>query len=239
MENIKLDALFFGSHPDDVELTCGGTVIKLTEDGKKVGICDLTRGELSTRGNNILREKETKKASSLLGISLRLNLKIKDGDIQNNQLNRLKIIKILRQYKPVIVFAPYPNDRHPDHINASNLIREAVYYSGLRKILTTNLKEYRPKKIFYYRHAYDIPVSFIVDISDTFEQKMKVISCYESQFYSTKKSKEPETFISSKLFLYDIESKARYYGFKIGSEFGEPFYCSENIKINSQNLFEI
>jgi bacillithiol biosynthesis deacetylase BshB1 len=179
------------------------------------------------------------KAGKTMNITARYNLNLKDGDIQNNFANRLKIIKLLRTYKPGIVFAPYPNDRHPDHINASNLIREAVYYSGLRKISTPKMEAFRPKKIFYYRHAYEIPVSFIVDISDVFEKKMEVIKCYESQFYSVKKSKEPQTYISSKIFSYDIESKARFFGFKIGVEFGEPFYSPENLKINSKNLFEI
>jgi N-acetylglucosamine malate deacetylase 1 len=239
LKNKKLDALFFGSHPDDIELTCGGTVIKLAEDGKNVGICDLTQGELSTRGNLQTRKKETENANKVMGISFRENLKLKDGDIQNTYTNRLKIIKILRTYKPEIVFAPYPNDRHPDHINASNIIRESVYYSGLKKIIIPKLEAYRPKKIFYYRHAFEIPVSFVVDISDTFEKKMKTIKSYDSQFYSVNKKNERETYISSKLFYYDIETKARFFGFKIGVEFGEPFYCYENLKINSKNLFEI
>ena len=239
MKNKKLDALFFGSHPDDIELTCGGTLIKLVEDGKNVGICDLTRGELSTRGNLQTRKKETENANKVMRISFRENVKLKDGDIQNTYGNRLKIIKIIRIYKPEIVFAPYPDDRHPDHINASNIIRESVYYSGLKKIVNPKTEAYRPKKIYYYRHVYEIPVSFIVDISDTFERKMKAIKCYDSQFYSLNKKSESETYISSKLFYYDIESKARYYGFEIGTEFGEPFYCEENLKINSKNLFEI
>jgi bacillithiol biosynthesis deacetylase BshB1 len=239
LKNKKLHALFFGSHPDDIELTCGGTLIKLVDDGKNAGICDLTQGELSTRGNLQIRKKETENANKTMGISCRENLKLKDGDIQNTYANRLKIIKILRIYKPEIVFAPYPDDRHPDHINASNIIRESVYYSGLKKIVIPKTEAYRPKKIYYYRHAFEIPVSFIVDISDTFEKKMKAIKCYDSQFYSVNKKSEPETYISSKLFYYDIESKARYHGFKIGTEFGEPFYCPENLKINSKNLFEI
>ena len=221
-----------------MELNCGGTVIKLVESGKNTGIADLTAGELSTRGNLKLRKKETDSATRLLGISFRENLNISDGNIENNPLNRLKIIEVIRKYKPDIVFAPYPHDRHPDHVNASRLVREAFFYSGLIKIKTGNLSAYRPKKIFYYKNAYDMPVSFIIDVSSSFRKKKEVLKCYATQFYD-KESKEPETLISSKLFDFEIEARARHYGFKIGTEFGEPYFSYENIKINSENLFSI
>lgn len=237
---MKLDALFIGSHPDDIELTCGGTVCKLAYSGKKTGIIDLTRGELSTRGNLAQRKKETDKASKVLGIKVRKNLGLKDGNIINNSDNRKKLIKLIREFHPEIVFAPYPSDRHPDHINASNLIREAVFYSGLRKIVTGNLKAYRPKKVFYYRHAYDIPVSFIMDVSDSIGKKLEAIKCYGSQFYNPKYSKkEPETYISSRRFLDDIITRAKFFGFKIGAEYGEPFFCYEEMKMDGKILFEI
>jgi N-acetylglucosamine malate deacetylase 1 len=237
---MKLDALFIGSHPDDIELICGGTVCKLVKSGKNVGIIDLTKGELSTRGNLAQRKMETEKASKALGIKVRKNLGLKDGNIINNIENRKKLIKLIREFQPEIVFAPYPSDRHPDHINASNFIREAFFYSGLRKILTGKLSAYRPKRVFYYRHAYDIPISFIMDVSDVFEKKIDAIKCYDSQFYSTKYSKkEPETYISSKSFMLDIETRARFFGFKIGVEFGEPFFCYENLKVNSEMLFDL
>jgi bacillithiol biosynthesis deacetylase BshB1 len=237
---MKLDALFIGSHPDDIELTCGGTVCKLVKSGKKAGIIDLTKGELSTRGNLEQRKKETEKASKVLGIKIRKNLGLKDGNIINNIENRKKLIKLIREFQPEIVFAPYPSDRHPDHINASYFIREAVFYSGLRKIVTGKLPAFRPKKIFYYRHAYDIPVSFIMDVSDVFEKKIEAIKCYDSQFYNPKYTKkEPETYISSRRFLLDIETRARFFGFKIGSEFGEPFFCYESLKMNGKMVFEI
>jgi N-acetylglucosamine malate deacetylase 1 len=235
---LKLDALFFGAHPDDVEITCGGTVINLVKAGMKTGIADLTEGELSTRGNFKTRKAETLKASTILGINVRENLGFEDGKIQNFSGNRLNIIGLLRKYRPSIVFAPYPNDRHPDHINASNLIRESVFYSGLKKIELENLEPHRPSKIFYYRHNNDIPISFIVDISGTFESKLNSIKAYKSQFYN-KKSKEPETFISSKLFIEEIETRAKFFGFKIGVKYGEPFWCAESIKLNAKSLFEI
>ncbi len=238
---MKLDALFVATHPDDIEITSAGTAIKLIKDGKKVGIVDLTKGELSTRGNLKTRKTETENASRVMGIHYRKNLNLKDGNIQNTHANRLKLIKIIRETRPDILFAPYESDRHTDHINASSFIRESAFQSGLRKILTGKEKAFRPKHVFYYRHAYDFQASFIVDISDVFNQKMKAIECYKSQFFSPSKvsKKEPETFISSKLFWEDLVTRARFFGFKIGAEFGEPFYCYEDIKISAKNLFEI
>jgi bacillithiol biosynthesis deacetylase BshB1 len=236
--NLKLDALFIGAHPDDIEITSSGTLLRLIDSGRKAGIVDLTQGELSTRGTLKSRAKETAAATKILGAAVRENLKLKDGNIENNPQNRLKLIRIIRRYKPEIIFAPYPNDRHPDHISASNFIKESVYYSGLRKINTEGLDAFRPKRIYYFRHAYDLPVSIIVDISSTFEKKMKSILAYSSQFYNPKAT-EPETYISSSLFLKDVEAKARFYGFKIGAEFGEPFYTEEPLNIEPDNLLKI
>lgn len=230
--------MFIGAHPDDIELNCGGTVLKLVESGKNVGIIDLTEGELSTRGSRKSRVLETSAASKLLGISFRENLKIRDGSIEINKINREKIIRVLRKYKPEIVFAPYPNDRHPDHIYAGNLIRESVFYSGLMKIRTGNLKAFKPGKLYFYRSAIDIPVSFIFDISSVFKKKLEVLKCYRTQFYDSE-SKEPETFISSSFFRNEIEARARHYGFKIGAEFGEPYYSYDAIRINDKTIFEI
>lgn len=238
---MKLDALFIATHPDDIEITSAGTAIKLINDGKKVGIIDLTKGELSTRGNLKTRKAETDDASKVMGIHYRKNLNLKDGNIQNTIANRLKLIKIIRETRPVIIFAPYESDRHTDHINASSFIRECAFQSGLRMIKTGKVKAYRPKHVFYYRHAYDFPVTFIVDISDVFKQKMKAVECYKTQFFNRENvsKNEPETFISTKLFWKDLETRARFFGFKIGAEFGEPFYCYEDIKISAKNLFEI
>ncbi|MCY7362896.1 MAG: bacillithiol biosynthesis deacetylase BshB1 [Ignavibacteria bacterium] len=230
--------LFIGAHPDDIELNCGGTVIKLIESGKKVGIADLTLAELSTLGDINLRKKETDAASKMLGISVRENLKIEDGNIEINKTNKEKIIKVIRKYKPELVFAPYPLDRHPDHINAGNLIREAFFYSGLEKIKIKNSESYRPKKLIFYRNAYEMPVSFIFDISSVHDKKIEVLKCYESQFYNPI-SKVSKTLISSKLFEYEIEARARHFGFKIGVEFGEPYFSYDTVKINEKNLFEI
>ncbi len=238
---MKLDALFAATHPDDIEITCGGTAIKMIKDGKKVGIVDLTRGELSTRGTLKTRKLETEKATKIMGLHFRANLNMKDGGIENTKANREKLIRIIRQTKPNLIFAPYPSDRHTDHINASNFIRESAFLSGLTKIKTGKLEAHRPQRVFYYRHAYDFPISFIVDISNTFAQKMKAIECYSTQFYKPKSTSadEPETYISSRLFWKDLESRGRFFGFKIGAEFGEPFFCYDTIKVSSKNLFEI
>ncbi|HMQ70116.1 MAG TPA: bacillithiol biosynthesis deacetylase BshB1 [Ignavibacteria bacterium] len=234
----KTDALFFAAHPDDAELNCGGTILSLISSGRSVGIVDLTLGELSTRGNLKLRKEETDKASALLGIKFRENLKIADGNIEINLTNKKKLISVIRKYRPEIVFAPYPLDRHPDHINASNLIRESFFYSGLEKIKTGNLEPFRPPKIYYYRNAVDMPVSFIFDISKTFNKKLEVMKCFDSQFYNSD-SKEPQTFISSKLFEQEVEARARHFGFKIGVEYGEPFYSDGDLKVENDTLFRI
>ena len=235
----KLDVLFFGAHPDDVELTCGGTAAKLVKAGKKIGIIDLTKAELSSRGNPELREKETAAATEILGASIRENLALSDGNITNDPDSRLKVISVIRKYKPALVFAPYPGDRHPDHIHASELIREAAFYSGLAKIADGN-DPHRPHKVYYYPQAYDIPVSFVFDISDTFDIKMHAIKSYGAQFFNPGyEQNEPVTLISSELFYKEIEARARHYGFKIGVEFGEPFFSYESVKADAETIFEI
>lgn len=206
--------------------------------GKKVGVIDLTKGELSTRGTVVSRKKESDAASKLLRIQVRENLGIRDGNIILNEVNKKKIITAIRKHRPEIVFAPFPFDRHPDHIHAGNLIKECIFYSGLKKIITGKFKKYRPKRIFFYKSASDMPVSFIVDVSKTFAKKLEVLKCYSTQFHDPN-SKEPETFISSKLFDKEIETRARYFGFKIGVEFGEPFYSYEPLSISSDTMFSI
>jgi len=239
---LKLDALFFAAHPDDIELSCGGTVAKLVKLGKKVGIADLTQGELSTRGSTALRKKEALNAAKILGISGRINLGIPDGDIQNTLANRTRIIKIIRDLRPEIIFFPHFHDRHPDHFHAHELVKEAAFYSGLSKIKTTlnskHQKAHRPRKNYYYMQTYVFEPNIIADISDVHSIKMKAISCYKSQFYDPI-SKEPATFISDPRFIKFIETRARNYGFMVGVEFGEPFYTEEKVKLNPIDLFKI
>jgi bacillithiol biosynthesis deacetylase BshB1 len=232
---MNLDVLVFAAHPDDAELAMGGTIAKLTFNDLRVGIVDLTRGELGTRGTMEIRQKEAFLAAGILKISVRENLMIPDGDIERKKENLMKIIMAIRKYKPKIIFAPYFNDRHPDHIHTSRLVKEAMFATGLVKVKTfhkeVSQNAYRPKKLFYYMQTYQFEPSFVVDISDCFETKMKDVQCYASQFHNPR-SKEPETFISRPEFLHLIESRAMVYGFQIDKKFREPFFCEEKIELN-------
>jgi len=236
---MKLDILVFAAHPDDAELSMGGTIAKFTSQGLKVGVADLTKAELSTRGNVITRAKETAAASKILKLKIRENLGIKDGNISSSPENVKKVVTIIRKYKPTIVFAPYFNDRHPDHIDASHLIKRAVFSAGLEKFKTIiagkSQIQYRPKKIFYYMQTYLFHPTFIVDISEYFEQKMKSVNEFKSQFHNPSFKKE-DTFISKPEFLDYVKARAEFYGFQLRKKYGEPFYCEENIEYDFQDL---
>ncbi len=232
---MHLDVLIFAAHPDDAELSMGGTIAKLTKNNFKVGLIDLTRGELGTRGTAEIRQKEAFQAAIVLKTSLRENLSIPDGNIEKNKENLSKIVMEIRRYKPKIIFAPYFNDRHPDHVDASSLIKQAMFTTGLSKYKTFDkevLQEaYRPKKLFYYMQTYTFDPTFIVDITETFETKMKAVYCYSTQFHNPK-SAEPETFISHPQFINYIDARSRFYGFQIGKNYGEPFYSEEKIEMD-------
>lgn len=238
---MKLDVIVFAAHPDDAELSMGGTIAKLTENNLKVGIIDFTKGELGTRGTPELRKKEAEKASIILKIEKRENLHIPDGNIEDNKENLINVITVIRRYKPKIIFCPYFNDRHPDHIDASNLVKRTMFRSGLKQIKTSDkgtLQDaYRPMKLFYYMQTYTFEPSFIIDISDTFKKKMKAIKAFSSQVHNPK-SREPETFISKPDFLRYVESRASFYGFQIGKSYGEPFFCEEKIELDFISLLK-
>ena len=240
---MELDVLVFASHPDDAELAMGGTIAKFVKAGSKVGIVDLSRGEMGTRGSKEIREKEADDASKILGIEARVNLGLPDGKLKLNDDFVKAVITQIRRFKPKIIFAPFFNDRHPDHIGTSRIVKEAFFFSGLTKIETEFEGEkqlpYRPKKIFYYMQYYEFTPSFINDISETFETKMKSIKAYGTQFFNEKnKSAEPETFISQLNFIKFIEARAKYFGFKIGKDYGEPFYSEEEIELDLTNLLK-
>ncbi|OGU54464.1 MAG: bacillithiol biosynthesis deacetylase BshB1 [Ignavibacteria bacterium RBG_13_36_8] len=238
---MNLDILVFAAHPDDAELSMGGTIARLTGKGIKVGIIDLTKGELGTRGTVELRQKEAEKASKILHLTQRVNLGLPDGKLYANDESVDKVISMIRKYKPQIIFASYFNDRHPDHVAASEIVKRGMFLSGLTKIKTScegkKQEPYRPKKLFYYMHMYEFDPTFIVDISKTFKTKMEAVMAYGSQFYDSK-SEEPETFISQPNFLKFLEARARIFGFKIGKDFGEPFYCEENIEFDFECMLE-
>ena len=233
----KLDFLAFGAHPDDVELGCGATIAKLVSQGKKVGIVDLTRGELGTRGSVEIRTKETKEASNILGITIRENMDFKDGFFRNDKEHQLKIIQVIRKYQPDFIFCNAPDDRHIDHPKGSQLIVEASFLSGLTKIYTDDSsgnaqKQWRPKNIYHYIQWKNLDPDFIFDVSGFHHTKMDAVKCYSSQFYDPK-SKEPETPISNKNFLDFVQSRANDFGRLIGVEHGEGFISNRKLGFSS------
>ncbi|MGB5929248.1 MAG: bacillithiol biosynthesis deacetylase BshB1, partial [Cyclobacteriaceae bacterium] len=192
---MKLDILVLAAHPDDAELSCSGTIATHIANGCKVGIVDLTRGEMGTRGSADLRDKEAENAARVMGISARENLRFEDAFFQNDKDHQMALIRVIRKYQPEIILANAVHDRHPDHGKAAELIRTSVFLSGLRKIETTgedgSQKEWRPKALYHFIQSLYIKPDFVVDISDHWETKMNSIRAYESQFYS-KSSHEPE-----------------------------------------------
>ena len=226
---MKLDILVFGAHPDDIELSCAGTIIKHSKEGYKIGLIDLTRGELGTRGNYKIRDVECENATKLLGVEFRKNMNFKDGFFENNESNKIELIKVIRKYKPDIVITNAPNDRHPDHVKSSNLTTESTFLSGLEKI-DTNQKPWRPTHLYYYIQFQNIIPDFVVDISSEMDQKIKSISCYKSQFYDPA-SIESETIISTKEFLDSISYRSQDLGRQSNCKFAEGFISNQFLKI--------
>ncbi len=237
---MKLDILAIGSHPDDVEMSSGGTLAKNVSLGYKVGIVDLTKGELSTRGTPNIRAKEAKDAANILGIQIRENLNIPDGNIEINRKNILKLVQIIRKYRPTLLLIPHSHERHPDHVHTHQLCREAWYYSGLMKIRTryngNQQDSWRPENYFHFMQKYEFTPSFIVDISDVYRLRHKAILAHKSQFFNPN-SEEPETILSQKSFLDLLETRAKFFGNMIGAEYGEPFLSVEPLGIN--NFFDL
>lgn len=227
---MQLDAMVFGAHVDDFELGCGATIAKLCKMGYAVGSCELTAGELSTRGTVEEREQEAREAAKILGLKVRENLGMPDGNIEESQENKLKVIQVIRKYRPRYIFANYWKCRHFDHVHASNVVSEAAFYSGLKKI-GTGQEPFRPSVIFYYFLRHEFEPSFIVDVSDVYELKLQAIMAHKTQFFNPD-SKEPDTFISSKFFIDSIENRNKYFGLRIGAEYGEPFLVKETVKID-------
>jgi N-acetylglucosamine malate deacetylase 1 len=233
---MKLDIVAFGAHPDDVELGCSGTLAKEISLGKKVGIIDLTRGELGTRGSVEIRNNESEKASKILGVSVRENLDMRDGFFVNDEAHQMKVIQMIRKYQPEIVLCNAIDDRHIDHGKGSKLVSDACFLSGLRKIETSfngeNQTAWRPKVVYHYIQWKNLEPDFVVDISGFMEIKMQSILAYSSQFYDPN-SKEPESPISSKNFLDSVKYRAQDLGRIIGSEFAEGFTVERYLAVNS------
>ncbi|NNC51239.1 MAG: bacillithiol biosynthesis deacetylase BshB1 [Flaviramulus sp.] len=238
---MKLDILAFGAHPDDVELGCGGTLAKEVSNGKKVGIIDLTRGELGTRGTIETRKKEATASANILGVTVRENLGFADGFFVNDKTHQLEIIKTLRKYQPEIVICNAVDDRHIDHGKGSKLVSDACFLSGLIKIATIDengkaQKAWRPKQVYHYMQWKNIEPDFVVDISGFIKTKMKSVLAYKTQFYD-ENSNEPETPISSKNFAESIIYRARDLGRLVGVEHAEGFTVERYVAVDS--LFDL
>jgi len=231
---MKLDILAFGAHPDDVELGCGATIAKEISLGKKVGIIDLTRGELGTRGSAYLRDKEAVNAAEILGVSVRENLGFADGFFMNDKEHQLEIIKMIRKYQPEIVLCNAIDDRHIDHSKGSSLVSDACFLSGLVKVETElegNLQEkWRPKQVYHYIQWKNSEPHFVIDVTGFVDIKIKAIMAYSSQFYNPKNN-EPETPITSKNFIDSISYRGRDLGRLIGVDYAEGFTTERYVAI--------
>ena len=228
---MDLDILVFGSHPDDVELGCGGTIIKEVQNGKKVGIIDLTRGELGTRGTVRTRNKETKEATAIMGVLFRENMNFKDGFFKDDEAHKLTLIKKIRQFRPKVIITNALSDRHPDHPRGSQMTIDASFLAGLEKI-ETGQDIWRPRAIYHYIQFNNIIPDIIVDISDQMELKLNSVKAYKTQFYNPE-SKEPETIISSEDFLESVKYRAKDLGRQSNCKYAEGFISHQLPKIDS------
>jgi bacillithiol biosynthesis deacetylase BshB1 len=224
-----VDVLVFGAHPDDLELACGGTVAHTVRQGRRVGLCDLTRGEMGTRGTPETRAGEAENARRILGAAFRESLDFGDGALRTGRAEELEIIRLIRRCRPAVVIAPYPDDRHPDHARAGTVVTAAAFYAGLQKI-DTGQPPHRPQSVVYQLLAYTFEPSFVVDVTADWGTKMEAVKAYQSQFYNPD-SNERETIISQKDFLGWIEGRARHFGSMIGAIYGEPFVTKQPPRI--------
>ncbi|MGC1514346.1 MAG: bacillithiol biosynthesis deacetylase BshB1 [Maribacter sp.] len=233
---MKLDILAFGAHPDDAELGAGGTIAKEISLGKKVGIVDLTRGELGTRGSADIRDTESAAAAKILGVTVRENLRFRDGFFTNDEAHQVEVIKMIRKYRPKIVLCNAVEDRHIDHGRGSSLVSDACFLSGLRRIATTHENEkqveWRPKVVYHYIQWKNLVPDFAVDISNFITTKTDAILAYSSQFHDPD-SEEPETPISSKTFIESVNYRAKDLGRLIGTEYAEGFTVERMVAVDS------
>ncbi len=229
---MKLFALAFGAHPDDVEMSCGGTLSMLRRNGKSFGIIDLTRGEMGTRGNANVRAAEAKDAAKILGADVRISLGIPDAGIELSRRNLLKVIETIREFEPEVVFAPYKEERHPDHAHTHQLVSEAVFYAGLLKLKTRKLSPHRPRRAFYYMQHRSFAPTLYVDISNDYETKVAAIKAHKSQFFNPL-SKDPETALSTPEFLEYLFGRMRFHGRQAGVRYAEPFWSTEPLTVTN------
>lgn len=236
----KLDILAFGVHPDDVELGCSGTILASVAQGKKVGIIDLTRGELGTRGSAEIRKEEAENAAKVLRVAVRENLGMADGFFQNDESHQRKVIEVIRKYRPEIILCNSTEDRHPDHGRSAQLVADAAFLSGLRKIETLVLEEqqqeWRPKYVFHYIQDRFLHPDFVFDISDYIEDKLKSVLCYKTQFYNPELD-EPETYISNPEFFEAVKARAMMLGKRIGVKYAEGYISKKMVGVKSFDSF--
>lgn len=231
----KLDILAFAAHPDDVELACAGTIIKHVQAGCKVGVIDLTTGDLGTRGTSEIRLTESAISAEIMGLTVRENLKLPDGFFDESKENLLKVVEAIRRHRPDIILANAVNDRHPDHGRGSSLVSRACFLSGLAKIETGvdgNQERWRPKVVYHYIQYRYLKPDFVVDISDQWEKKLASIKAFKSQFYDPE-SDEPSTLIASADFLEFIDARAREMGASIECKYGEGFTAERPVKVDN------
>ena len=226
----SVDVLFISAHADDTELSCGGTVVKMVKDGLRVGMIDLTRGEMGTRGTPAERAREARNSARVLGAAFREHLDFGDGALRTTREEELQVIELVRRYRPRVVFTPYPDERHPDHARTGRLVTEASFYSGLRA-LKSDLPAHRPQAVIYYLQNYMFTPSFVVDVTATWKTKMRAVASFKSQFYNPK-SKEPVSFIATENFIHMIEARGRHFGALIGKSYGEAFVTKQPPQID-------
>jgi len=237
---MNIDVLAIGAHPDDIELACGGTIAKLVKQGYNVALADVTQGEMGTRGNKDIRAKEAEEAARILGVKTRRNLRIPDGNVEVNKANILKLIVLIRELKPTVMIIPHSVERHPDHVHTHHLCKEAWYYSGLQKLQSklhgSKQEPHRPHHYFEFMQWHEFDSSFIVDITDSYDLKMKSVRAHRSQFFNPL-SKDPQTKLSTPEFLESIETRAKYYGQRIGVRYGEPFMTHYSLGV--KDVFDL
>jgi bacillithiol biosynthesis deacetylase BshB1 len=231
-EAVKLDALAVGAHPDDVEFSCGGTLIKLASLGYRVGVLDMARGELGTRGTGEIRAQEAQAAAQAMGLAIRDNLELPDGHIWLTEDSRVKMVRKIRLYRPTVIFTHYWEDPHPDHVHTCQIVREAAHVAGLEKYdAEGGQQRFRPQTVAHFMFPRTVPPTFVVDISRFVEQKQKSVASYRSQLYDPH-SKEPETALSSEAFLRRLEAKQRFFGSLIGVDSAEAFVVREALNVH-------
>lgn len=227
----SLDVLAIAAHPDDVELSAGGTLRKLADLGYRTGILDLTRGEAGTRGTPEIRAVEAQQAAEILGLHMRENLDLGDSHIWISEENRTKLVRAIRRWRPRILFTQFPDDPHPDHAHTAQLVREALHVSGLTKYdAEAGLERWRPNCVAHFLFPRTVAPTFIVDISAESERKWEAIRAHASQFFNPI-SNEPQSRVSTQAFLSEIEARDRYFGALIGAERGESFFVREALNV--------